>query len=491
MDTWATLEARDEMSLEDDRPKEECGVVGVFAPGDDVARLTYYALYALQHRGQESAGIAVSEGEMVLVVKEMGLVAQVFDESTLKSLQGHLAIGHVRYSTTGSSRWENAQPVYRESGNLGVALAHNGNLVNTRELAETLQRDPGARSCSTDSDVIAEMIVRTGKPSVEEAILEVLPKLKGAFSLTMMDEGKVFGARDPYGVRPLVLGKVSNGYVIASETCALAQMGAEFIREVEPGELVVIDEKGLRSHRFAEATPKLCIFEFVYVSREDSVMYGKSVQKARYRMGIRLAREAPVSADLVIPVPNSGRGAAQGYAAESGIAYGEGLVVNSYVGRTFIKPTQSMRDQGIRTKLNPINAMIEGKRLVVVEDSIVRGSTTRQVVRMLREAGAKEVHMRISSPPIKWPCFYGMDFPTHDELIGAWKSVAEIGEQIEADSLDYLSLEGMIESTDVDEDKFCHACFSGKYPISIPTDVKVTKNMLEEAPAEARVRPVG
>ncbi|MBW3587999.1 MAG: amidophosphoribosyltransferase [Actinobacteria bacterium] len=480
------------MAIDNDRPKEACGVVGVFAPGEDVARLTYYALYALQHRGQESAGIAVSEGEAILVVKEMGLVAQVFDETTLRSLPGQLAIGHVRYSTTGGSRWENAQPIYREGRNLSVALAHNGNLVNTHELAGDLERSANRGVItSTDSDVIAEMIARSSRESVEEAILEVLPQLRGAFTLTMMDENTVFGARDPHGLRPLVLGSLPAGYVLASETCALAIIGAEFIREVEPGELIVIDKDGYRSHRYAEASPALCIFEYVYFARPDSVLYGKSVQSVRYNMGMRLAAEAPAEGDIVVPVPDSARGAAQGFAAASGIPYGEGLVKNAYVGRTFIQPTQAIREQGIRTKLNPITSMIEGKRLVVVDDSIVRGNTTRQIVRMLREAGAAEIHMRISSPPIQWPCFYGIDTANRDELIGAWKSVDEIARHIDADSLSYLSLEGMVESTEVAEEKFCHACFSSKYPIPIPENVRVTKHMLEEPPLEAPARPAG
>lgn len=470
--------------MADDKPKEACGCVAIYAPGEEVAKLTYYALYALQHRGQESAGIAVSEGDVMVVFKEMGLVAQVFDENTLTSLTGNLAIGHVRYSTTGSSLWENAQPIYRTFDGLSIALGHNGNLVNTMELAAELDQLPGGpfeRSASTDSDLIAEMMVRSGKPNIEDAILDTLPKLRGAFSLVMMDERTVFGARDPMGFRPLVVGILeTGGYVIASETCALDNIGAKFLREVEPGELIAIDETGIRSHRYAEATPALCVFEYVYFARPDSTLYGKSVQKTRFRMGEQLAREAPAEADLVMPVPDSGRGAAAGFAAASGIPYGDGLVKNPYVGRTFIQPTQSIRQRGIRTKLNPMAEMIEGKRLVVVDDSIVRGNTTRQIVRMLRDAGAKEIHMRISSPPIKWPCFYGIDTADRDELIGAWRTVDEICAHIEADSLAYLSLEGLVDSTEVESDMFCTACFSSRYPVRIPDEVKVTKNMLEE-----------
>lgn len=469
----------------DDKPKEACGVVGIYAPGEEVAKLTWYALFALQHRGQESAGIAVCEGNTMVVYKDMGLVAQVFDEHTLNSLTGNISIGHVRYSTTGSSQWENAQPIFRErtEAGLSMALGHNGNLVNTIELADELdsrQEGPISRTASSDSDLIAEMIVRSGQPSIEEGILATLPKLRGAFTLVMMDEKRVFGARDPHGLRPLVLGKLPSGYVLASETCALDTIGASLIREVEPGELVILDETGVRSHRYAEATPALCIFEYVYFARPDSKLYGKNVQITRFRMGMALAEEAPADADLVMPVPDSGRGAAAGFANRSGIPYVDGFVKNAYVGRTFIQPSQSIRRQGIGTKLNPISEVIEGKRLVVVDDSIVRGNTTRQIVKMLRKAGAKEVHMRIASPPIKWPCFYGIDTANRDELIGAWKSVEEIRDHIGADSLAYLSLDGMVESTEVASDMFCTACFSNEYPIPIPDEVKVSKHMLEE-----------
>jgi amidophosphoribosyltransferase len=466
-----------------EKPQEACGVVGVFAPGEEVSKITYNALLALQHRGQESAGIAVAEDGRIVVFKEMGLVAQVFDENILNTLTGDLAIGHVRYSTTGSSMWENAQPIYRYKGGLSIALGHNGNLVNTmdiaRELSESLEGWVVGES-STDSHLIAEMVVRSGKASVEEAILETLPGLRGAFTLVMMNETTVFGARDPHGLRPLVLGRLDQGYALASETAALDTIGAVFIREVEPGELVAIDSKGVRSHRFAEATPALCIFEYVYFARPDSILYGKNVQKTRYQMGIRLAEEAPADADLVMPVPDSGRGAAAGFSHASGLPYVDGFVKNSYVGRTFILPTHSGRTEGIGAKLNPIAHLIEGKRLVVVDDSIVRGNTTRKIVQSLRNAGAAQVHMRISSPPIKWPCFYGIDTANRDELIGAHQSVEEIRRHIEADSLAYLSEEGMIAATEVPRSKLCTACFSAHYPIPVPDEVKMTKNMLEE-----------
>jgi amidophosphoribosyltransferase len=473
-----------------DRPREACGVVGVYAPGENVAKLTYYALFALQHRGQESAGIAVSDGRTIVVYKDMGLVSQVFDENTLTSLTGDIAIGHVRYSTTGSSLWENAQPTYKSSGGLEVVLGHNGNLVNTMELAGQL--DPAAAGrvgpqASTDSDLVAELIAGSGKPTVEEAILDTLPKLRGAFSFVMMDEHNVFGARDPNGLRPLVIGHLPDGgYVLASETCALNIIGARYVREVEPGEFVAIGADGIRSHQYAEANPSLCIFEYVYFARPDSKLYGRGVYLTRHRMGMRLAEEAPVDADLVMPVPDTGQAAAAGYARRSGIPYGEGLVKNRYVGRTFINPTQSIRQQGIRTKLNPLSEVIEGRRLVVVDDSIVRGNTTRQIVRMLREAGASEVHMRISSPPIKWPCFYGIDTANRDELIAATSTEEEIREHIEADSLAYLSLEGLVAATDVAQDMFCTACFSAQYPVSVPDQLRVTKHMLEQDPVAPR-----
>ncbi|MFN2609834.1 MAG: amidophosphoribosyltransferase [Actinomycetota bacterium] len=465
-----------------DKPKEACGVVGIYAPGQEVAKLTYYALWALQHRGQESAGITVSSGDMMVTVKEMGLVAQVFDENTLSSLSGSLAIGHVRYSTTGSSRWENSQPIHRDGENISIALGHNGNLVNTLELLDDLRSKARlSTTSSTDSDLIAEMIVRDPSRDAQVAILNALPRLRGAFTLVLMDEHRVFGARDPHGLRPLVLGTLaSGGFVLASETCALDTIGATFVREIEPGELVTIDAQGVHSTRYAPATPALCIFEYVYFARPDSSLYGKSVQATRYRMGMRLAEEAPAEADLVMPVPDSGRGAAAGFAAQSGLPYGDGLVKNGYVGRTFIQPTQSIRQQGIRTKLNPMTEMVAGKRLVVVDDSIVRGNTTRQIVKMLRDSGAKEVHMRISSPPIKWPCFYGIDTADRDELIASEKSVEEIREHIGADSLAYLSMEGLVESTQVSPDMFCTACFSNEYPIPVPIELRVTKNMLEE-----------
>ena len=475
--------------------RDACGVVGIYARDEDVARLTYYALYALQHRGQESAGIAISDGQSIVVYKELGLVSQVFDETVLKSLRGHLAIGHTRYSTTGSTTWENAQPSYKSAPGGQIAVAHNGNLVNTLELKRLLDDAGGdpmpepTRPSTSDTDLVASHIARATRQDTRSAILEILPKLKGAFSFTLMDETSVFGARDPYGFRPLCIGSLEGGgWVLASETCALDLLGARFIRDVEPGEMVSLDDRGITSERFAPARSAACIFEHVYFARPDSTLMGQNVYATRYRMGERLAQEAPAVAELVMPVPDSGVPAAQGFAAASGIPYGEGFVKTRDVGRTVIQPTQSMRQQGIRMKLNPLREVIAGRRVVVVDDSIVRGNTTRQIVHMLREAGAREVHLRVSSPPIKWPCFYGIDMPDQDELIGSRLEVDEIKEHVAADSLAYLSLDGMIAATQVPADGFCTACFSSRYPVEIPTDALRAKHVLESPEMGARER---
>jgi amidophosphoribosyltransferase len=467
--------------------RDSCGVVGIYAPEDDAARLAYYALYALQHRGQESAGIAVSDGNNLLVYKEMGLVAQVFDESVLGTLRGHVSIGHVRYSTTGSTTWENAQPSYKSSPQGQIAIAHNGNLVNSGALKRALEvaggdpsPHPSRLPSSTDTDLVAAHIARASEGDMRLAIRSVLPKLSGAFSFTLMDETRIFGVRDPWAFRPLCIGRLGeSGWVLASETCALDLLGARFIRDVEPGEMVTIGADGLSSERFADATPSACVFEHVYFARPDSTLMGQNVYATRYRMGRRIALEAPARADLVMPVPDSGVPAAQGFAHESHIAYGEGFVKNRYVGRTFIQPTQSMRQQGIRMKLNPLREVIEGRRVVVVDDSIVRGNTTRQIVAMLRDAGAREVHLRISSPPIRWPCFYGIDMPDRDDLIGARLGVAEIEEHVGADSLAYLSLDGMLGATGLPADALCSACFSSSYPVPIPEGELSSKHALE------------
>ena len=448
-------------------PKDECGLFGVWAPGEDVARLTYFGLFAQQHRGQESAGIAVSDGHNILIYKDLGLVAQVFNEATLTTLQGDLAVGHTRYSTTGSTTWDNAQPVFKNDGVRALALGHNGNLVNTGELVSRLGHSSAA---TTDSDLVATMLANEmAHHDLEGAAMRVLPELEGAFCFVMADERSVFAARDPHGLRPLALGKLPQGFVVASETCALDIVGATYIREVEPGELVRIDDRGLHSSRFAQSPRKaLCIFEFVYLSRADSRMKGVSVHEARREMGRILAAEHPVDADLVIAVPNTGHSAAQGFSEVSGIPYGDGLHKNQYVGRTFIQPSQSLRERGVKLKLNPLPDTIRGKRLIVVDDSIVRGTTTRQIVAMLREAGAAEVHIRITCPPIRWPCFYGIDMSTRAELVAADLAVDEIRAYVGADSLGYLSLEGLVRATGEPAQDFCRACFDGEYPIPVP-----------------------
>jgi len=464
------------LEIEHHKPREACGIFGVFAPGAGVAHLTYLGLYALQHRGQESAGVAVSDGSSVTVVKDMGLVASAFDDRILAALDGDLAIGHTRYSTTGSSSWRASQPFYRDVGDLEFALGHNGNLVNTAELA----RDNGMFDVVTsDSDLVAELVatqLASGEaPQGEElrwALERVLPDLRGGFSFVVMDQSHLVGVRDPQGFWPLCLGRLDNGWVLASESPALDTVGAHFVREIEPGEMIVIDRDGWESYRpFEEPDPRLCIFEFVYFSRPDTLLYGRNIHAARQRMGEELAEQAPVDADLVMPVPESGIPAAQGFAKASGIPYKDGLVKNRYIGRTFIAPSQEMRALGVRMKLNPIRRNIEGQRLIVVDASIVRGTTTRAMVEMLRSAGAAEVHLRISSPPYRWPCFYGMDTGTRAELLAANLTLREIQEYLDLDSLAYLELDRLIASTGTPASGFCSACLTGEYPVEIPVEI--------------------
>lgn len=482
----------------EENPKEECGVFGVWAPGEDVAKLAYYGLYALQHRGQEAAGIAVADGSQVLVFKDLGLVSQVFDEQTLAAMPGHVAIGHCRYSTTGSTTWENAQPVFRNTAaGTGVALGHNGNLVNTAELAKQareagLIETRGAPTATTDSDILGALLAHgAADATLEQAALQLLPTVRGAFCLTFMDENTLYAARDPFGVRPLSLGRLDRGWVVASETAALDIVGASFVRDIEPGELLAIDADGVRSTRFANPTPKGCVFEYVYLARPDSVIGGRSVHATRVDIGRRLASEHPVEADLVIGVPESGIPAAVGYAQGSGIAYGQGLMKNAYVGRTFIQPSQTIRQLGIRLKLNPLKEVIRGKRLIVVDDSIVRGNTQRALIRMLREAGALEVHVRIASPPVKWPCFYGIDFATPAELIANGSSgdedemLEDVRRAIGADTLGYISQQGMIAATEQPSSRLCSACFDGDYPIELPGESALGKNVIEHMLANA------
>ncbi|MGH3902906.1 MAG: amidophosphoribosyltransferase [Pseudonocardiaceae bacterium] len=492
------LDDRTDDDRNEDRPREECGVFGVWAPGEDVAKLAYYGLYALQHRGQEAAGIAVSDGSQVLVFKDLGLVSQVFDEQVLSSLLGHIAVGHCRYSTTGSTTWENAQPTFRTTATgSGLALGHNGNLVNTAELLERARAGgvfarggndtaPPA-SATTDSDLVTGLLATAAADTgIEDAALRLLPQLRGAFSLVFCDEGTLYTARDAHGVRPLVLGRLERGWVVASETAALDIVGASFVREVEPGELLAIDAEGLRSSRFASPEPKGCLFEYVYLARPDTTIAGRGVHATRVEIGRRLAQEYPAQADLVIPVPESGTPAAIGYAQGSGIPYGSGLVKNSYVGRTFIQPSQTIRQLGIRLKLNPLRDVIRGKRLVVVDDSIVRGNTQRALVRMLREAGAVEVHVRIASPPVRWPCFYGIDFASRAELIANGADIDGVRRSVGADSLGYVSLEGLVAASEQPRTRLCAACFDGHYPIALPPSESIGKHLLEDLEAVER-----
>jgi amidophosphoribosyltransferase len=455
-----------------DGPRDECGVFGIFAPEHDVARLTYFALFALQHRGQESAGIATAQrGGSLMAIRDQGLVAQVFDEHILRSLIGDMAIGHVRYSTTGSSEWENAQPIVRDDHRT-LALAHNGNLINAVELHSELRgRDVPFRSTS-DSEIIAALLATHPAQRIEDAVAEVLPRLKGAFSTVAMTEEAVVAFRDPHGLRPLALGMIEDesgdaAYCVASESCAFELIGAKYLREVLPGEVVTLTERGIQTRIVAEAERRaFCVFEHIYFARPDSKMAGTVLQVSRSRMGEILWREAPVDADLVIAVPDSGNAAARGVARASGLPQDDGFIKNRYVARTFIQPGQELRRHGLRLKFTPLPEVVGGKRLVVVDDSIVRGNTTRQIVQMLRDAGASEVHLRISAPPIKHPCHYGIDMSTREEMIAHGRTVEEVAEELGADSLHYLSLEGVYEAVGAPRSEHCDACFSGEYPLA-------------------------
>ena len=474
-----------------DKPEEACGVFGVYAPeaAFDVAKLTYFGLYALQHRGQESAGIATINKGDVYCHKDMGLVSQVFNEDILNQLPGEIAVGHTRYSTTGSSLKENAQPVVLDTRLGKLALAHNGNLVNAVELRQHLVERDTTFITSTDSEMIALTIadeVDRGKNWIQGAV-SAFKMCNGAYSLAIATPDGLMGARDRNGIRPLVIGVLSpddesqKRYVLSSETCGLDIIGAEYVRDVEPGELVWITNSGVASVNWTKETDKkLCIFEMIYFARPDSVMHDETLYSYRIRLGRQLARESFVDADLVIGVPDSGIPAAIGFSRESGLSYGEGLIKNRYVGRTFIQPTQIMREAGIRMKLNTLKDALQGKRILIVDDSIVRGTTSKKIVKTLRDAGATEVHMRISSPPVTHPCFYGIDTDNQDQLIAATKSVKEIEERIGVDTLAYLSWEGMLKATQEDPNNFCSACFTGDYPVSIPEDIKRSKLMLEK-----------
>lgn len=470
-----------------DKPEEACGIFGVVAPGREVSRLAFFALFALQHRGQESAGIAVSDDGLLTALKDMGLVSQVFKEETIRSLSGQAAIGHVRYSTTGSTHWANAQPVCHNRNGHTLALGHNGNLVNTVELREEFVPSSARLTSTSDSELMAAMIANNPAEDIRDAVADCMPKIRGAFSVVLLNQGTVVGFRDPWGIRPLCVGRLEDGnYALSSESCGLDIIGAEFLKEIEPGQMAVITEKSLELRQVIPPADNqgLCIFEYIYFARPDSIIEGKTVSLTRIRMGEELARESGVEADMVIPIPDTGTPAAIGFARASGIPYGEGLIKNRYIGRTFIQPDQSLRQHGIRVKLNPLAELIKGKSLVVVDDSIVRGNTTHKIVRMLFDAGAKEVHLRISSPPITHPCFYGIDTATSTELIASSKSVAEVRQHVGATSLEYITLDGLQRAVGMPAGRFCRACFTGNYPVEVPDRLKMSKHRFEQVEKE-------
>jgi amidophosphoribosyltransferase len=473
-----------------------CGIFGAVTPGADAAGIAALGVFSLQHRGQESAGLAVSDGEQLMLYKELGLIAQVLDERRLPSLRGPMAIAHCRYSTTGSTVWENAQPTFRLGRTRSLAIGHNGNLVNTRELLSRLEGGKSRLPATTDTELLTALLADDPSDDLVEALKHVLPTVQGAYSLAILDEKRVIGVRDPFGFRPLVLGRLqpapddpegrhSGGWVISSESAAIEVAGGEVVRDVEPGELVILEEgRDPVSVRFAPGTEKLCVFELIYFGRPDSYMLGRNLYESRRRMGIALAEEAPVEADMVMPVPDTGAPAAAGFAEAARIPYREGMVRNRYSGRTFIQPSQNLRQRGVTVKLSPLREVIGGKRLIVVDDSIVRGTTTRQIVKLLRKAGATEVHVRISSPPIHHPCFYGIDTQIETELIASTHSVEEIREFIGADTLSFLSIGGVLQALDLPYDRFCFACFDGKYPVPVPYDTTRHKFVLEDPEGE-------
>jgi amidophosphoribosyltransferase len=464
-----------------DRPKEECGVVGLYAPGQEAARVAFFSLFALQHRGQESAGIAVSDGSRVRMHKDMGLVSHVFNEEILQSLPGHFAIGHTRYSTTGASVLRNAQPVYCQSLVGDIAVAHNGNLINAQELRSEMELEGEHFDTTSDTELIARLLVKHMEMGPEHAVAKTMRRINGAYSCTVLTPKMVIGFRDPFGIRPMAAGTVGDGFMVASETCAFKPVGGQPTHELEPGEMAIIDKEGMR---FAQGAPvgrkAMCLFEFIYFARPDSTMYETSLYSARERMGEELAREHPVEADIVVPVPDSGIPAALGYSRVSGIPFQEGMIKSRYIHRTFIQPDQRMREMGVRMKLTPLDEHLRGKRVVLVDDSIVRGTTTQQIVGLIFDSGAKEVHVRITAPPIKWPCFYGIDMCSRGELAAARMSVEQIREQVGASSLGYLSIPAAVKAVGRAEDNFCLACFNGDYPIKVPD--RMRKDAFETPP---------
>ncbi len=475
----------------DDKPHDECGVFGIYAPGQEVANITYFGLYALQHRGQESAGITVSDGKLLNTVKDVGLVAQVFDDPTrMAALRGDLALGHTRYSTTGSNKLINTQPMVYEHPQIGpIAMGHNGNLTNHRQLRDELEEKGVVFDTSSDTEVILRLIGQTPGPDLKTVLRRSLPRLEGAYSLVFITRDSVAGVRDQLGFRPLCLGRIGDGWILASETCALDTVRAKFDREIDPGEVVIINKEGVDSFIAQISLRKAaCMFEFIYFARPDSQMMGKNLYEARRRMGRELARQLPTEADVVISLPDSGTPAAHGFAEESGIPIREGLIKSRYITRTFIQPSQSLREAGIRLKFNPVRPVLEGKRVVIVDDSIVRGNTSRQIVELLRWAGATEVHMRIASPPLHYPCFMGIDIGSKKELIAVGRTEEEVCEVIGADTLAYLRMDGLVKAVGHTIDNFCLACFDGEYPVSVPVQLEMDKLALEP---KLRAEPAG
>lgn len=471
--------------LDDDKPHEECGVFGIYAPGDDVARITFFGLYALQHRGQESAGIATTDGTMIHRRTHLGLVSQAFTENDLAMLPGFAAIGHTRYSTTGQSSERNAGPMLTDSPFGPIAVGHNGNIINSMGLRDELEARGERFSTTTDSEVLARLIALAPGENMVLKLRQAMPRLNGAYSLVILTNDKLYGVRDPKGVRPLCIGKLGENWIIASESCALMTVGAEFVREIEPGEIVEIDSDGLVSHLPQEQSKHaMCLFELIYFARPDSMLLDQRLHLVRQRMGAVLAEEHPVDADVVVGLPDSATPAAIGYAKYSGIPYGEGLIKNRYIGRTFIQPDQRLREIGVSLKFNALPEVLEGKRVVLIDDTIVRGTTSRPIVNLLRNAGAKEVHMRVHAPPMMWPCYLGVDLARREELIAARMTVEEIGKHIGADSIGYLSLEGLLRAIDAPEGGFCTGCLTGNYPVPVQLEMDMEKPIRERETVE-------
>ncbi len=467
--------------ISDKKFNESCGVFGIYAPGKKVAEIIFYGLQALQHRGQESAGMAVSDGENILIFKDLGLVSQVFNEQNIAPLQGYIGIGHTRYSTRGMNIWSNSQPLYGMFKNESFAIVHNGNLINVNELRQEQIKKGFRFETTTDTEVIVSLISSSEKENIEDAIKDAINKIKGSYSLVILSRDRIFGIRDPHGFRPMVLGSLDGDYVIASETCALDIIDAKFLREIDPGETVIVDADGIRSQMMLPVERSaMCVFELIYFARPDSYIHNKNVFEVRHRLGQELAKESPADADIVISVPDSGTPAAIGYSAESRIPYVEGFIKNRYIGRTFIQPRQKTREISVKLKLNPLKDIIKDKRLVVVDDSIVRGTTSKKIVQMLYSAGAREVHMRITCPPLLHPCYYGVDMATEKEFIANHKSLEDIRKFLKVDSLKYLSIEGLIKAIGESKDKFCFACFNGEYPVPIPENVRYNEYSLEQ-----------